>query len=266
MGVDLHSQDNPIQSAASRAAAVRGGLTASRRWPRLRLVLLLLAGTVFCGWFGAEMTLAGRQRAAVREVWNLGGYVGRAHDKPGTESRVPARLRRLLGDDFLNRVVVVRLAATAAGDKDMVAVGRLKDLRMLDLRDTQVGDAGLQCLGTLKDVRLLILHGTAVSDDGLAQLRNMPQLEVLFLEETKTTDRGLQHLKGLPNLRYLDLSGTQVTEAGLICLRDCPRLEVLVLAGCGVSDERLDELTQALPGTRVFGSSVRAPYCPHPYW
>ena len=138
-----------------------------------------------------ELIRAYRQRSAVEVIWRLGGSMQREYDRPGADSVVPRWYRTLFGDDFMNPVVLVRLAGTAAEDNDLGWVGRLTQLRMLDLRDTRISDEGLRQLRRLRDVQILVLTGTTVSEKGLTQLVGMRELQVLCLEETKITDAGL---------------------------------------------------------------------------
>ena len=49
----------------------------------------------------------------------------------------------------------------------------------------------------------------------------------------------------------LDLSGTKITDDGAKLLTDMASLEVLVLPN-GISGSTIEELTKALPNTRVY--------------
>ena len=210
-------------------------------------------------WLSVEAIRARRQRAVVRAIWGSGGYVARLYERPAAEALTPGWYRTLFGDDFMDPVVAVRLAGTDVGDDDLIRIGKLKRLQMLDLRDTRISDAGLRHLRGLRDLKLLVLTGTKVSDRGLSELENMPQLEVLCLEETKITDAGLQQLGGLANLKWLNVSGNQITDAGLACLRQFPLLEVLIVDSCPISQEGARELERALPSTIVSDGTSRRP-------
>lgn len=247
-------------TAGSRASAFKRGRRSTRRRSlRVGSVALLAVVATLCAWLSIESIRAYRQRAAVRVIWDLGGYVGRYYERPELATAVPRWYRALFGDDFMDPVIAVRLAGTEAGDEDLVHVGKLPHLRMLDLRDTRVSDAGVRRLGGLNRLKALILTGTAVSDQGLAPLKDMPQIMVLGLEETKITDEGLRYLQGLPNLVWLNLSGTRVTDAGLRHLKECRRLEVLILEGCATSDEAVSELQRDSPSMLVYDGSIRRP-------
>jgi len=251
------STGNSIRRAGSGRSASddnRPKTSARRSWIAAALLATLAS---LSAWLSIESIRACRQRAVVRAIWYLGGYVARRHKRPETDTHIPRWYRTLFGDDFMDPVIVVRLAGTDAGDEDLLHVGKLSHLEMLDLRDTRITDAGLQHLRGLNRLKVLILTGTAVTDQGLAPLGDMPQLTVLSLEETKITDRGLQQLKGLANLGWLNLSATQITDAGLSCLKEYPSLDVLVLERCATTREGLSEFRTASPAIQVYDGSVR---------
>jgi hypothetical protein len=227
---------------------------------RVRSALLLAVAAILGVWLSVDTIRAFRQRATVGAIWSLGGYVRREHEGPEDDGLIPHWYRKLLGDDFMDPLVTVRLAGTEAGDEHLVFVGKATRLQMLDLRDTRISDAGLDHLRGLSDLRLLILTGTAVSDDGLAKLKDLPRLRLLCLEETKITDRGLQNLTSMANLGWLNLAGTQITDAGLSRLKDCPSLEVLILERCDLSEAALSEFRRASPRTRIFNGSTNRPW------
>ena len=85
----------------------------------------------------------------------------------------------------------------------------------LSLEETAIGDAGLAHLGRLDELRWLNLYRTKVGDAGLAHLKSLAKLEHLPLGETRVTDAGLVHLSGFHRLKYLGLRGDAITDAGL---------------------------------------------------
>jgi agmatine/peptidylarginine deiminase len=162
------------------------------------------------------------------------------------------------GDDA-NSVSVVRLAGTGASDEDLIAVGNLPEVRMLDLRDTRITDQGLRHLSRLRDLEVLVLTGTAVSDQGLEYLAGMSRLKVLCLDETQVTSRGLPLLQRFPRLGWLNLSRTAITAEGLSQLRACSALEVLIVDPCPVSPEDVQAFQASAPGIQVYDGTRRRP-------
>lgn len=254
------STNSSIGLTEARASVSdRDGPNAGRRWPRIRSTLLLAVGAILCIWLGIETIRTHRQRAAIRAIWDLGGYVHRRYDGPEDDATIPPWYRRLFGADFKNPVVAVRLAGTVADDEALIHLSRLPHLRLLDLCDTRISDAGIERLQGLNKLTVLVLNGTAVSDKALAPLRQMPNLAVLCVEETRITDEGLQQLRDFPTLGWLNVSGTGVTDIGLGHIRECPRLGVLIAERCIISDACVNEFQRAKPYTQVFVGSSRRP-------
>jgi hypothetical protein len=193
-----------------------------RRWFRFSLRTLLVLATIASagfGWLGLKMRQAQRQRAAVEAIRKSKGAIFYEHqvDSEGDiiNSQVrpgPNWLRRVVGDDFFDSVIVVRFgpAATDADFRDLVAFDRLKGL-VVDFDQT---DAGLADLPKLNRLKWLNLDHTRTTDAGLIHLARLNRLEWLNLEDTRTTDAGLIHLARLNQLKTLQLKGTRVTDAG----------------------------------------------------
>jgi hypothetical protein len=232
---------------------------------KIRLAILLTGMMILGAWLTVEMVRAHLQRAAVRAIWRLGGYVQREHERAGAGPLTPRWYRRLFGDEFMNPVVVARLAATDTSDEDLISVGKLTRLRMLDLRDSRITDNGLAHLRGLRRMELLVLTGTSVSDRGLEHLAGMTGLKVLCLEETGITDGGLPQLKRFPNLAWLNVGATQITDTGLRHMRDCPQLEVLILDRCPISNTGVREFQKTAPYVDVYDESRRRPAFHHFY-
>jgi hypothetical protein len=229
------------------------------RLAKTRLAVLLIGVTVLGAWLTVEMVRAHQQRAAIEAIWRLGGYVQREHERAGASPLTPRWYRNVFGDDFMNPVVVARLAASETADEDLISVGKLTHLRMLDLRDTRITDDGLTHLRGLRRIEILVLTGTNLSDRGLEHLTGMTGLKVLCLEETGITDRGLRLLKEFPYLGWLNVCATRITDAGLTQLRDCPRLEVLSLERCPISENEIEEFQRAAPHVDVYAGGRRRP-------
>jgi Leucine Rich Repeat (LRR) protein len=179
------------------------------------------------GWLVRSARLQREAVAAIRKAhgdalydWQLnnGSY------SPFGEPPWPRWLVHTLGVDYSGNVV--RVAIPSASEHELIHIGHLGRLRVLDI-DTQVTDAGLAHLTGLTNLRQLDLRGTHATDAGLAHLKRLTNLSKLDLRGTHVTDAGLAHLKRLTNLSKLDLRGSQVTYAGRKELEHAlPKLEV----------------------------------------
>jgi hypothetical protein len=154
---------------------------------------------------------------------------------------------------------------------DLKALGRFRQVRILNLLGTQIGDADLKALAGLHEVQTLILAGNRLSDEalkelvgferlerlnlgttdvtgaGLGSLAALPQLHTLRLYGTKITNAGLKELKSLKQLRILDLHLTKISDAGIKDLSQTHQLQTLFVAGADITEAGLAELRKALP-------------------
>jgi len=124
----------------------------------------------------------------------------------------------------------LHLPPSVLTDSALAIIKSLKTLEELNLSGSRVTDAGLAELESLQNLRSLNLGGTQVTDAGVACLKGLVNLQSLDLDRTKVTDLGLVQLKSLINLRYLDVRGTKITCRGLSVLRDLPCVEHLAFS------------------------------------
>jgi hypothetical protein len=202
------------------------------------LLVLVVAVAVPCSWPAVEMKAAREQRASVEEVKNMHGDViydwqvdsgGNlsGHSKPPE----PAWLLNLLGEDFFEAVVELRLwnplGPAPITDTLLERIKGLNELHYLWLENTEITDNGLEYVAGLMQLQSLDLGYTNVTDKGLEKLRGLTELQTLGLRKTQITDTGLQQLAGLSRLRWLDLEGTSVTTAGVKKLKQAlPNCEI----------------------------------------
>ena len=97
----------------------------SSHWTRFLWPVLLAIGVVAGTWPANAARRNYQQRQRVSEIWHLGGYVHRSHEMPQQAAFLPAWQSILLGDDFLDPVVVVSLATTEAGDANLARIAGL---------------------------------------------------------------------------------------------------------------------------------------------
>ncbi len=118
-------------------------------------------------------------------------------------------------------------------------LGRLEQLRIVDLFRVPCGDHDLAGLAGLSRLASLDLSGTRITDGAVDTLRQLTGLEELHLGWTEIGDGCLAAIAELPSLRWLDVSGTRVTAAGLSCLARAPSLEHLALRELALADRDL---------------------------
>jgi Leucine Rich repeat len=82
-------------------------------------------------------------------------------------------------------------------------------------------------IGKLTELRHIDLAHTTLTDDGLAQLKDLQKLRSIGLSGTEVTDQGLVHLEKLQSLQWVWLSRNKVTEAAVEKLKEArPDLNV----------------------------------------
>jgi len=128
------------------------------------------------------------------------------------------------------------------GDASLEHVGRLAQLRSLELGGIKLTDAGLAHLRGMTQLQKLRLHQTSVTEAGLQHLSGLTKLEKLDLGDIPLSDAGLAHLQGLSRLERLDLRGANVTDSGLRHLRGLSQLQRLYLADTQITDDGLVHL------------------------
>jgi hypothetical protein len=216
-----------------------------RRWFRFSLRTLLVFVTIASagfGWIGMQVRKVHRQRVAVEAIKKMGGCLFYDYEvaaflddippkdpsiRPAAIPPGPEWLRKVVGDDFLAKVVKVDRVPAEFSDDAMVHFATLVTLRQLDLNFTDVTDAGLGYLEGLRDLQALDLGHTQVTDAGLVHFKQLDKLRWLNLTKTDVTDSGLIHLRQLAQLRDLYLLDTQVTNAGCLELQKwLPNLEI----------------------------------------
>ena len=136
------------------------------------------------------------------------------------------------------------LSDTKVVDGDLAPLGKLFHLQTVELSGTEISDAGLTALLPLKDLTKVSLASTKVTDVALIPLSQWPGLEDLDLSGTVVTDDGLTHLVGLHKLMRLALRKTRITDRGLFLLSRLPALESIDLRETGITDAGLESLTQ----------------------
>ena len=205
------------------------------------LLVFVLMVALACSWLATRLLRAKRQRMAVAEIRKDDSMVTFRYSFETANDGHKPWLAKVFGEDFYP-VVGLTDVAPQAGAPTVMNIGKLTNLKRLDLSCASVNDAAVRHLEGLTKLRFLSLCGNPVTDTGLKHLQALKGLEELDLEATAVTDGGLRHLRGLRNLRRLNLLGTQVGDAGLENLKQLRRLEVLQLMRTQVTDGGLHHL------------------------
>ena len=154
------------------------------RWPfqfSVRCVLLLpvIIVALPCGWLAAEMRLAQAQKETVDSfksgfAHGLYDYEYESFLPPGkAEPKGAAWLRALIGDDFFNDVISVRLCT----DTETERLRSLPRLRTLVLSSDQITDRGLANIAALTEVKELSIDSANVTDAGLASIAGLTETQ-----------------------------------------------------------------------------------------
>jgi hypothetical protein len=191
-----------------------------------RLGTLLLAMTLLGVLLGILVNRANRQKRTVAAIQAVRGVV----QYDAAEPAGLRWLRKLIGDDYFQTVIVVDFATEFYGRRKALGLSK-------------VDDAGLQCFESLPDVETIELgHNRAVTDQGLAHLRSLNKLRVLYLYDCSVTGVGATHLASLPNLTALELRWSPLTPEGILELGKLRRLTYLGLGNTPVTDDDLPTL------------------------
>jgi serine/threonine protein kinase len=165
----------------------------------------------------------------------------------------------------LTNLMSLNLNETAVSDKGLAWLGRLPQLKIIELRHALITDAGMEHLKGLTTLEALHLTATRVRGPGLAFLPEaslkdlwldqtrvtreglqlvgrFPNLTALHLENLNISDADLGFLKGLGDLRVLYLNDNPLTDKGLHNLEGLTRLNFLTLSGAGITNAGLDAL------------------------
>ena len=211
---------------------------------------MLVSGAGF-GWLAAEKNRADNQKNAIEELKALGCelYYDYEHAQGKAVAGVAAPTetwwRKQLGNDFFDKLIIVRRRSAKISDEQMVLLTAVRDLEELNLSGARISDEGLVNLRDLTKMKTLDLWGNdAITDKGLRHLASMRRLEQLWLGATEIRGTGLAHLRGMTSLRILHLSHTHVDDAAISRLQNCKNLETLTLFNTEVTDQCIEQLTQ----------------------
>jgi hypothetical protein len=181
--------------------------TPHRHWYQFSLkalMVLMVVVAVSCGWVKWKLDGKQRERGALAELNKIGGnfnydwqYAGQSAP-PG-----PVWVRKLLGDDFFSKVVLIQIEGDHVTDDWLLHLEPLTGLEHVYLKCPRITDDGLSHLSRL-NLRELNLEGSRVTDVSLVSLQNFTQLSYLNLSGTGVTNSGITQLQqALPNCQIV---------------------------------------------------------------
>ncbi len=219
------------------------------------------------------------QTELIAALEEAGGVVEMARDK--TVRRVQLVGQEIPMETFsllshFPKIQFLDLVFTQIDDANLEHVGKLKELRRLDLGacvnvtdagikwlkklgnlemlwlwDTKLGDKGMGVLAYLYRLEELYISGTQISDNGLYAIRKLPMLRGIDARATSITDVGLKYLKPLPSLEWLDISDTQITSDAAQYIVKLSRLKRLQIRHTNVTTRGAVQIKHKLPGCTV---------------
>ena len=144
---------------------------------------------------------------------------------------------------------------------DLSVVGRIPNLRELNLEQTNVDDQMLDELPPMPGLETLRLSATSVTDDGLSILSRFPNLTSLWMIDLEIEGRGLARLRDVPRLVTLKLQVNQGDEV-LSYLKHLTELRSLAITA-PLSNGAMNHLSQfpnlrflALTGTSIGAEGI----------
>jgi hypothetical protein len=145
----------------------------------------------------------------------------------------------------------LRLAKTGIGTPGLEMLSRL-ELDELDISEcSQVFDDSLVAVGKMKTLKRLNLWRDVISDAGVAHLSGLVNMTWLNLDNTHMGNPGLEHLRGMRNLTFLHLGSTYVTNEGMPLLAPLTALKDLKVTRTSVTEEGLKPLLETNPSLNV---------------
>jgi eukaryotic-like serine/threonine-protein kinase len=126
-------------------------------------------------------------------------------------------------------------------DQDLASLGKLRRLRVLDLRNDSLANFDLSFLGQLKHLTVLDLGYTSISNRVMLHVSKLRDLNELCLGRCKVTDDGIRELRGLTSLHIVDLIGCSITTDSVRSLSN-NQLWKLYLDNTNIDDAALELL------------------------
>jgi Leucine-rich repeat (LRR) protein len=136
-------------------------------------------------------------------------------------------------------------------DAAIKELGRLSQLRKLDLSNTQTADESAGAFAGLPQLKVLHVFGTRITDNGLTELARLKKLEELKIGYS-ISDVGVSALAGNTSLQVLSVwNSSRVTDKSVPSLSTLKSLRELDIGSTGISIKGRGELAKALPRCKI---------------
>ncbi len=218
-----------------------------RRISRFRMSTLLVLLTLVCIWLGARTYQARTQEAALERIRELRGTY-----ECVIKSNAPVWLIDMVGDEYFQEVVQVKLKGHRIDDRSINFISSLPSIERLTIVGTRITDESMKHICQLANLEELTLTGQGVTDRALTELNALLNLRKLSLPHTKVTDDGLGALRKNDRLRWLGLSGTEIGDSGAEIIGSMEHLQYLFLDRTKVTDNGLKHLKNLSNLTSLF--------------
>lgn len=144
----------------------------------------------------------------------------------------------LMAVGSLDRLEILNLSYSGATDAGLFALRALKHLKSLDLSMCpDLTDRGVSQLSTLTALQKLNLSECRITGEHLSDLAHLP-LRILELSRGRVTREGVRAASFLTSLTYLDLEGILLSKQNVKDLAKLPHLRWLNLLMCGFACDR----------------------------
>ena len=215
-----------------------------RRWLRIStrtLLLIVLIISAVLGYFSHRARkqeqlvrrLAAEQRASFgfrQDKSEIGSMI------PESAIHAPKWLRDLVGDHAF--ATIYRVHTHKVSEEDLRLLSDFPTIEYLAL-DEGVRDEGMRHVGRLRNLKELEVRSLHITDKTLSYLSRLRKLEHLRLDGAQITDQGLKQLANLTSLKELSLGLTQVTADGVTWLRKrFPKASISPSTFAAVPEER----------------------------
>jgi len=152
----------------------------------------------------------------------------------------------------LGELVLLELNHVDVTDEGVAGLLPAAALEILELEHCPVGDRGMEVVAEMPRLRKLEIEESNVRDAGFAALARAPALEVIKARELSgLTDAGMVSVPALTKLTALVLDETEVSDAAVPLLAKAPGLRLLSLETTRVSPEGKQRLRAALPNAEI---------------
>jgi hypothetical protein len=126
-------------------------------------------------------------------------------------------------------------------------------LEELWLQDAGITEKSIIAISRIKTLKVLMLDGNQISGKGLADLSSLHELRQLSLSGREMRDDHLAFIGDMRSLSSLQLGGTSISDKSVPLLKRCRSLKVLELTDTKLTVHAIDELRQSLPEALISG-------------